>query len=75
MVKLREDISIDEILNYLHREISMYSVSYYGNLITDIQFNKVKLTKFKEITSEIISKNEYNATTFTQEYIRNLFWR
>lgn len=71
----RKELNADEILEYLDKNISGYSTRYYGNRELDIAYNKLKESKFKEITSEILAKNEWQETSFTQEYIRMFFRR
>ena len=68
----KEELSIDEVLNYLYREVSHYSIEYYGDFELDKSINRVKSKKFKEITSEVISLNEFRSNAFTEEYIKNL---
>lgn len=68
----KEEMSTDEILNYLYREVSHYSIEYYGDFELDESINRVKPKKFKEITSEVISLNEFRSNAFTEEYIKNL---
>lgn len=71
----RKELNADEILEYLDKNISGYCTRYYGNRELDIAYNKLKESKFKEITSEILAKNEWQETSFTQEYIRMFFRR
>ena len=71
----RKELNADEILEYLDKNISGYCTRYYGNRELDIAYNKLKESKFKEITSEILAKNERQETSFTQEYIRMFFRR
>lgn len=71
----RKELNADEILEYLDKNISGYCTRYYGNRELDIAYNKLKESKFKEITSEILAKNEWQETSFTQEYIRMIFRR
>lgn len=71
----RKELNADEILDYLDKNISGYCTRYYGNREIDIACNKLKESKFKEITSEILAKNEWQETSFTQEYIRMFFRR
>lgn len=71
----RKELNADEILEYLDKNISGYCTRYYGNREIDIAYNKLKESKFKEITSEILAKNEWQETSFTQEYIRMFFRR
>lgn len=71
----RKELNADEILDYLDKNISGYCTRYYGNREIDIAYNKLKESKFKEITSEILARNEWQETSFTQEYIRMFFRR
>lgn len=71
----RKELNADEILDYLDKNISGYCTRYYGNREIDIAYNKLKESKFKEITSEILAKSEWQETSFTQEYIRMFFRR
>lgn len=71
----RKELNADAILEYLDKNISGYCTRYYGNREIDIAYNKLKESKFKEITSEILAKNEWQETSFTQEYIRMFFRR
>lgn len=71
----RKELNADEILDYLDKNISGYCTRYYGNREIDIAYNKLKESKFKEITSEILAKNEWQETSFTQEYIGMFFRR
>ena len=71
----KKELSVDEIIKYLEDNISLYSTSYYGDYQEDVVFNKVNLKKYKEITSEILAKNEYNNTLFTEEYVKLLLGR
>ena len=65
----KEEMSTKDALNFVAKRISKYAVEYYGDLKEDSMFNKVKLTKYKEITSEILALNEYNSSDFTREYV------
>ncbi len=71
----QKELSTDEIIKYLEDNISLYSTSYYGDYQEDVVFNKVNLKKYKEITSEILAKNEYSNTLFTEEYVKRMLGR
>ncbi len=71
----KKELSTDEIIKYLEDNISLYSTSYYGDYQEDVVFNKVNLKKYKEITSEILAKNEYSNTLFTEEYVKRMLGR
>lgn len=71
----RKEVSADDILNYLEKNVSMYCSHYYGNYDLDVLRKKVSVKRYKEITSEILAKNEWKETAFTQEYIRLLLER
>jgi len=63
-----KSISIDEALEYLENNISLYATTYTGNK-KDIRFH----TKFySEIISEVLAKNNSNANEFTKEFVRLL---
>lgn len=70
----RKEITTPEILDYLEDKISTYCAEYIGDFKRDYEFKKINEKKYKEISSEILAKNEYKETLFTQEYLR-LFLR
>ena len=65
-------ISDSEALMYLKKNVSSYSISYNGDYEDDILRGRVKVTKYNEITSEVLAKDKYKSTKFTREYLRLL---
>ena len=65
-------ISDSEALMYLKKNVSLYSISYNGDYEDDILRGRVKVTKYNEITSEVLAKDKYKSTKFTREYLRLL---
>lgn len=71
----RKEVRSDEILSYLEKNVSVYCSHYYGDYDLDVLRKKVNVKRYKEITSEILAKNEWKETAFTHEYIRLLLER
>lgn len=65
-----ERLGIDEIVNYISNEISTYSSTYYAS--TDGRKHKFNVKRYGEVISEILAKNNSNATDFTKEFIKLL---
>ena len=63
-----EDISNNDILSYLRKNISRYTIT-----INNMQsIKKKKSSLYKEVTSEIFAKNFTNSTEFTIEFVKLL---
>ena len=65
----KEHLSISDAIAFLDDNVSSYS-TYYDGDVTDIK--RINIKKYKEITSEVLAKNNSNADEFTKEFVKLL---
>ncbi|MCF0132703.1 MAG: hypothetical protein HUJ72_02440 [Blautia sp.] len=65
----KKEISEGEALGFLNKEISSYSIFYNENREDKASMRNAKNTRFTEIISEVISKNYFTPTEFTNAFV------
>ena len=65
-----EDITVNEMLEYLDSEISQYSTTYYEN--GNNRKHKFDVKRYREVIPEIFARDNSCPNDFTEEFVKLL---